>query len=104
MSKNKYSGLIVLDLKKAFDTVSHFIVLQKLEHHGVRGNTLDLFTSYLTERKQYVSINGSYSSVKIVKSGVPKGSNLGPKLFSMYVNDIFNNFKSTPAFLWTMHA
>ena len=57
---------------------------------------LDLLTSNLTERKQYVFINGSCSTVKIVKIGLPQGSNYGPILFSIYVNDIFNHFKSTP--------
>ena len=96
MSKNRYTGLIFLNLKKAFDTVSHSILLQKLEHYGIRGNTLDLFTSHLTKRKQCISVNGSCSSVKIVKTGVPQGSNLGPVLFSICVNNIFYHFKSTP--------
>ena len=96
MSKNLYTGLIFLDLEKAFDTISHSILLQKLEYYGTRGNTHDLFTSYLTERKPVVSINVSYSSVKIVKSGVPQASNIGPILFLIYDNDIFYHFKSTP--------
>ena len=96
MSKNQNAGLICLDLKEAFDTVSHSVLLQKLEHYGIRGNMLDLLTSYLTERKQFVFVNGSCSSVKIVKAGVPQGLNLGPILFSIYVNDIFNHFKTTP--------
>ena len=62
----------------------------------MHGNTIDLFTFYLTERKQYVSVNCSCSSVKILKSGVSQGSNLGPSLFLLYVNDILNLFKSTP--------
>ena len=96
MSKNQCTGLICLDLKKAFDTASHSILLQKLEHYGMNGNMLDLLTSYLTERKQFVFVNGSCSSVQIVKTGVPQGSNLGPILFPIYFNDIFNHFKSTP--------
>ena len=52
MSKNQFTGLICLDLKKAFDTVSHSILSHKLEHYGMHGNMLDLVTSYLTERKQ----------------------------------------------------
>ena len=54
ISKNQYTGLIFVDLKKAFDTVSHSLQLQKLEHYRIRGNTLDVFTFYLPERKQYV--------------------------------------------------
>ena len=73
MSKNMNTGLIRLDLKKAFDIASHFILLQKLEHYGIRGNMLDLFASYLTELKQY----------KLVKAGVPQGSNLA-LYFSQY--------------------
>ena len=71
MSKNMNTGLICLDLKKVFDIVSHSILLQKLQHYGIRGNTLDLLTFYLTERKQY----------KIVKTGVPQGSNLALYFF-----------------------
>ena len=81
MSKNQYTGLICLDLKKAFDAVSHLVLLQKLEHYGISGNMLGLLTSYLTERKQFVFVNGSCSSVKIVKTGVPQGSNLRPYTF-----------------------
>ena len=93
MSKNQYAGLICLDLRKAFDTVSHSILLQKLEHYGIRGNMLDQLTSYLIEHKQFVFVNGSCLSVKIVKTGVPQESNLGPILFSIFVSDIFNHFK-----------
>ena len=75
-SKNQYTGLIFFDSKKVFDIVSHSILLQKLEHHGIRGNTFDLFTSYLTERKKYVSVNGSCLSVKIVKTGVLRDQTL----------------------------
>ena len=85
ISKNQYTGLVFLDLKKAFDTVLHSILLQKLEHYGIRENIMvfDLFISYLTERKQYVSVNDSCSSMQIEKSGMPQGSNLGSILFSI---------------------
>ena len=85
-----------MDLRKAFDTVSHDILLKKLHHYGVRDVVYNLLKSYLTERKQFVYINESYSTTKTIQFGVPQGSNLGPILFSIYVNDIFNIFHFTP--------
>ena len=79
-----------------FDTVSHEILLKKLHHYGVRGVVYNLLKSYLTERKQFVYINGSYSSTKTIQFGDPQGSNLGPILFSIYVSNIFNIFDFTP--------
>ena len=85
-----------MDLRKAFDMVSHDILLKKLHHYGVRGVVYNLLKSYLTERKQFVYINGSYSTTKTIQFGVPQGSNLGPILFSIYVNDMFNIFDFSP--------
>ena len=79
-----------LDLKKAFDTVSHSILLRKLSAYGIRGNLLKLCKSYLTDRYQYVVYNGAKSERKIVTCGVPQGSILGPLFFLAYMNDIFN--------------
>ena len=77
-------------LSKAFDTVNHQILITKLEHYGIRGITKDWFTSYLENRKQFVSIGSSVSDELVVLCGVPQGSVLGPLLFLLYMN-YFNN-------------
>ena len=85
--KNCALGVFV-DLKKAFDTVDHSILLQKLEHYGVRGQTLKLLESYLKDRTQYVCYGGFESERGPVECGVPQGSVLGPLFFLIYVNDM----------------
>ena len=81
---------ILLDLKKAFDTVNHQILLQKLNAYGIRGNMLKWFESYLTDRSQYVVYDGIKSDIYNVTCGVPQGSILGPLLFILNMNDICN--------------
>lgn len=81
---------IFIDLKKAFDTVNHPILLKKLEKYGIRGNANAWIESYLSQRNQYVNINGQNSEMLPISCGVPQGSILGPKLFILYVNDMCN--------------
>ena len=91
---------VFIDFRKAFVTVDHDILVNKLQHYGIRGLANKSLCSYLDKRKQYVGINGINSECSHVKCGVPQGSILGPALFILYINDMFNMSKSMKAIVF----
>ena len=84
----KLVGLVFIDLRKAFDTVDHDILCQKLNYYGIQQRELIWFQSYLSNCEQFCRVNGIDSEINSINIGIPQGSYLGPLLFIIFINDL----------------
>jgi len=101
LESDKMPFNIYIDLTKAFDTINHSILLEKLSYYGVQGQSYNLCYSYLNNRYQYVSFMGQQSELLHISTGVPQGSILGPFFFLVYINDFH---RSSNVFNFTVYA
>ena len=95
IDRKELTARVFLDLSKAFDTLNHEILFNKLEHYGIRGMALQWIKSYLSNRTQFVQYRKTCSDEQVIKCGV-----LGPLLFILYINDYQNASKPTESLLF----
>ena len=101
MDVGKINCVVFLDIRRAFDSINHEILLNKMNlNFGISGNALKWFDSYIKDREQQCIVNGQLSSSKKIICGVPKGSILGPLLFLLYINDMPDSLNNTTPSLY----
>ena len=94
LDKGEYVGVVFMDLSKAFDTISHDLLLAKLKAYGFSHNVLAFMINYLKNRSHRANINSNFSTWEEVKAGVPQGSILGSLLFYIFINIFYFEDKS----------
>ena len=88
LDNDRVSGMVLVDYRKAFDMIDHTLLLKKLEVYGLSRDSLQWFTSYLKDKRQFVKLGDKQSSVAIVRHGILQGSILSPLLFFVFINDL----------------
>jgi hypothetical protein len=96
MDNREYTAMTLLDLSKAFDTLAHDLLLNKLSSYGIANKDLNLLKGYLSDRAQRVKVNNEFSDMLVVNRGVPQGSILGPFLFILFMNDFPAHMQTPP--------
>ena len=100
MDKRFHTGMILIDFQKAFDTLDHTVLLQKMECIGFKESVIKWFQSYLSNRKFFVTLTNIFSDTGLINCGALQGSILGPLLFLIYINDLPQALNETESYLY----